>query len=355
MSTDIVAFRYFKLDRRYTLKLNFDFEDSVVNVDIPFLALEPKAVAGTKPPLIDAIYIPTQEHRPILFTNIDILKKHAKHIYLLFSNNNSKWADELDSDKISVIRNFNSCFDIKQYNSHATSKNPSILINPNYDIPAKRTFSLEHAKIKNFNCIGFLDDDIQLTSKDLLRVRIALSTSAHMVSFHVLSFPDVSTVDHIERILMKKASRVSIGGNCLFLRPENCTGYFPFIYNDDWFFIFKNMPNNNIYSLGTARQRPYRPWASTNRIRFEQFGDIIIEGVKSNIASGSYPFLTNVEFWGDQLKRYLIRLERMLSIAPDCILKERLNDALKMSLSFKPSQLHAFVSSYRLSETWRKS
>lgn len=337
------------------MRIDYNYQDSEINTDLPFSTWKPNASVDKELPYIDAIYIPTQEHRPELFTSVNTLKKHSKHIYLLFSGNKSKWARKLDSRRISNLTDLNSCFNLEQYNNHITSQNPSTYINPDYDIPAKRTFAFEHAKSHKFSRIGFLDDDIQLDSEDLLRVRIALSTSADMVSFHVLSFPDVSTVDHIERILYKQVSRVSIGGNCLFVRTENCRGYFPFIYNDDWFFIFKNMSRNKIFSLGTAKQRPYEPWASSNRIQFEQFGDIIIEGIKANLVSGHPPFLTSSKFWNVQINKYLSRLKRMRDQAPNSILRNRLNIALEESLSFTPIQLHNFVSSYSASNTWRES
>ena len=335
--------------------MNYNYQNAEINTDLPFPICKPNTSVTGKLPYIDAIYIPTQEHRPELFTALTTLKKHSKHIYLLFSGTKSKWAGSLCSKRISNLTELNSCFDLEQYKNHITSQNPSTCINPDYDIPAKRTFALEHAKSNKFSRIGFLDDDIKLNSEDLLNVRIALSTSADMVSFHVLSFPDVSTVDHIERIIYKQVSRVSIGGNCLFVRTENCRGYFPYIYNDDWFFIFKNMSHNRIISLGTAQQRPYEPWVSSIRIKFEQFGDIIIEGIKANIAAGNHPFLTSTSFWKDQINKYISRLRNILNQSPDCILRDRLNIAINESLGLIPMQLHNFVSNYNSSKNWRES
>ena len=334
------------------MKIDYGYEDSERNIDLPFPTLEP-STTNNHLPYIDAIYIPTQEHRPAPFTSLETLKKHSKRIYFLFSSGKSKWAKELVSNRLFYFTNINTYFDLDQYKKHISSQNPSACINPYYDIPAKRSFAIEHAKSHKFDRIGFLDDDIRLSSNDLLRLRMALCTSADMVSFHILSYPDVSTVDHIERLLYRKVSRVSIGGNCLFVRTKQCIGYFPFVYNDDWFFIFKNMLHSRIYSLGIAKQRPYEPWTSPTRIQFEQFGDIAIEGVKSNLISGYLPFQTSVEFWQVQINKYLCRLQGMLDLAPDCILRKRLNSALEIALELTPTQLQSFVSNYNSSNTWR--
>lgn len=154
--------------------IDFKYEKAEINTDLPF-PIWKTSIVNNNPPLIDAIYIPTQKHRPPPFTKLKILRQHAKRIYLLFSSDQSGWAKEIGFDDVISFLDINTYFDIELYKKHFTSQNPSILIDPFYDVPAKRTFALDHASRNGFDIIGFLDDDIQLTPRNLLCIRKALN------------------------------------------------------------------------------------------------------------------------------------------------------------------------------------
>ena len=199
------------------------------------------------------------------------------------------------------------------------------------------------------NKVALLDDDIALTSEQLLQARTAISTGVDIAAFHVLDYPDVSTVDHIERIITRKPSEVSIGGNCIFLDANVRQPFFPSIYNDDWFFLLSNIDTAAIRSIGTAKQRRYVPWTQHNRIEFEQLGDIIMEGAKTNLKVDQTPFQGDHIFWRDVLDTYQMRLDRLVALCANELFAQALRRAVAVAKRIEASNIVDFMESYELS------
>ena len=335
--------------------LDLTFKAAEVNTDMPFAAEERITSTAGATPLIDAIYMPTQSHRPPPATDLNLLAHHSERVYLLFSDSEAKWSTDA-IPKVVAKCDLATYFDLDSYLGHPVSANPSVEIAPQYDIPSKRTWALIHARSQGYAAIGMIDDDIQLSATDLIRVRQAIVAEADFISFHVLDYPDVSTIDLIERIVTRVPSRASIGGNCLFMVPQMCRTFFPFTYNDDWFFILLHLGHARIKSLGTATQRPYAPWESATRVRFEQFGDIIIEGMKRQVRRGEHPFRITLRDLQHVRADYLGRLQRLKMCTPNGTLKTRVAQAIESARAVAADEMQAFVSTFyksRLCELMR--
>lgn len=325
--------------------LDLSYRKAVQNKSIPF-ELWNRDGGVASPPKLDAIYIPTRAHRPPPSTPIRVLRTHARHIYLLYTAQSARWVASREDPSLVVEEHVPTRANLAAYYAHTTSSNPSAALMPTYDIPAKRTYALAHARERGLTRVGLLDDDILLRSTDLLRVRRALLSDVTVGSFHVLDYPDVSTVDHIERIIERKPSRVSLGGNCLFFRTDTPIGFFPRLYNDDWLVIFRHMRDGRIASFGTARQRPYRAWLNPLRIAFEQFGDVLVAGLKAAIVGQYSTFPTDPDFWGHALARYRRRLERLRTQNTFSLFDDRLGAALAVVDELRPSHLGSFLRDY---------
>ena len=311
---------------------------------MPFPQRSPLSMIAT-PPLLDAIYMPTQGHRATPATQVTELHRHCGRLVLQFSGEIAPWAIET-IDHTEVRRSLSEEFE-ERYCQFSANQNSSVALSPNYDIPAKRSAALEDARFRGFKYIGLLDDDIYLSQADLLHARTLLHEGIDMVSFHVLDYPDVSTIDHIERIVTGIPSKVSIGGNCLFLDVECAKTFFPRAYNDDWFFLFAHCATSEIVSAGTARQRLYRPWKIAGRAAFEQFGDIAIEGMRSMLCEARDPFSGNRDFWQIHLSEYLSRLDRLLGASPTGKMRESLLAAQAVAQSIPIDDLLHFQRSYK--------
>jgi hypothetical protein len=68
--------------------------------------------------------------------------------------------------------------------------------------------------------------------------------------------------------------------------------FFPDIYNEDWFFFAPEAASRQLPSVGSAKQPEYDPYASSERARCEEFGDVFAEGLYALIAEAdpSVPF-----------------------------------------------------------------
>jgi hypothetical protein len=299
--------------------------------------------SAPSPPLLDAVFIPTQAHRRPPATELTLLRKHARHVVLLFSDGLAEWAADSECQAHDDL----SRFDADAYDSLPTARPPSRLLMPEYDIPAKRTYALQLARQAGWEHIGLLDDDIGLTSRDLTRARRALAEGIRVASFHVLECPDVSTVDHLERMITGATSHVALGGNCLFLRVNSARTHFPPVYNDDWLFLFAHRDAGEVVSLGTASQRDYRPWLTKGRAAFEQFGDVLIEGLKENVTANRRLLKPPLRGWDAVLDSYRRRLERLRAAASDPAHKSCLDEASDAANQISPNDLGRYLDSFR--------
>ncbi|MCL2467481.1 MAG: hypothetical protein FWF02_07945 [Micrococcales bacterium] len=294
-------------------------------------------------PLIDAIYIPTQQHRPELATPMATLLKHAKSVHILCSGVAPTWA-RYDSNVV-VWENLSTYFDTDAFIRLPGNANSSSSILPEFDIPEKRQFALERSRNLGLHNIGLLDDDITLSDEDLLAARSSLSDHA-AATFYVLGHPDVSTLDHIERIVMRTKSRVSPGGSSLFLRVEQATGRFPKIYNEDWIFLLQQQRSENPIAVGIARQRPRMPYRADGATRFEQLGDLLAEGMKARAEQDFDPMGGDIDFWNSIRRKQVRRVEGLLALSEDQRITRALDAAREEINSINPRELVGLVNTY---------
>jgi hypothetical protein len=55
--------------------------------------------------------------------------------------------------------------------------------------------------------------------------------------------------------------------------------FFPDIYNEDWFFFAREAAARKLPRVGQAKQAEYDPYATPDRARREEFGDLLAEGL----------------------------------------------------------------------------
>jgi len=318
------------------------YSEAVVDTTMPF-PLRRAQRKNYDPPLLDAIYVPTQSHRPATATEISSLLRHSKRVVLQYSNGQ---APGRAPEGVEIWDGIEPGF-AARYQTLAPNLNPSAALAPGYDIPLKRSAALDDAERRGLGAIGLLDDDISLTERDLLDLRRLLDDGADMVSFHILDFPDVSTVEHVERVVFRRPSEISIGGNCLFVQPASVRTFFPHLYNDDWFFLFAHVGAADIVSAGSARQRPYVPWEQIGRARFEQFGDIVIEGMRTHLSEGRDAFAGEEDFWRRHLRDFRERLGGLHAAAPAGRLQDSVREAMEEAKRISVEDILQFQEGFR--------
>jgi hypothetical protein len=147
------------------------------------------------------------------------------------------------------------------------------------DLSAKRNLGLLLARLHGWNKIAFVDDDVQLSQTDNI-ARLAGQLDEYQIAGMVVRrFPDNSVVCHARR-LGGLAQDVFVTGAVLGVHCNNLPlSFFPDIYNEDWFFFAEEAATRRLPRVGHATQAEYDPFASLDRARCEEFGDLMAEGL----------------------------------------------------------------------------
>ncbi|MFD7153960.1 hypothetical protein ACFV9C_05150 [Kribbella sp. NPDC059898] len=146
------------------------------------------------------------------------------------------------------------------------------------DLSAKRNLGLLYGRLRGWNKILFVDDDIRgLKSTDVDRLTGYLDRHP-VASMASRKFPDNSVVCHARGKVAPQD--VFVSGAVLGVdlqRPE--LSFFADIYNEDWFFFARYAARRAIPKIGEVRQLEYEPFADPQRAAREEFGDLLAEGL----------------------------------------------------------------------------
>ena len=153
-------------------------------------------------------------------------------------------------------------------------------------LSGKRNLGLLLARLRGWNKIAFVDDDIKVSRPDHI-ARLAGQLDEHqVVGMVVREYPDNSVVCHARR-LARFSQDVFVTGAVLGIHCNSLPlSFFPDIYNEDWFFFAEKAATRRLPSAGEARQTAYDPFESPDRARREEFGDLLAEGLYALIGEG---------------------------------------------------------------------
>jgi hypothetical protein len=146
------------------------------------------------------------------------------------------------------------------------------------DTAHKRNLGLLLAHIIDWPRILFLDDDIAIEKPVDVRHAAGLLDRYDSVGLSIGGYPDNSVVCHAHR-LGKGEQDTFVGGGALAVNVPRTRSFFPEIYNEDWFFLLDKLRLRPVAVTGQAVQQEYDPFAHPDRARYEEFGDVLAEGV----------------------------------------------------------------------------
>jgi hypothetical protein len=112
----------------------------------------------------------------------------------------------------------------------------------------------------------------------------------------VKDFPDLSVICHLEKLSGEDIIPF-LSGSFLFIRPFSSYYFFPKIYNEDWLFMLPHIIDKTICSFGSIRQLSYDPFNNEYLAGFQEFGEIIAEGLYALLSSNAYDFRFKKEAW----------------------------------------------------------
>lgn len=167
------------------------------------------------------------------------------------------------------------------------------------DLSMKRNLGLVFARLLGWTKLMFLDDDIYgIGSQDATALAAALED--HSVSALLpTQYPDNSVACHAHRLGGGEqgvfASASGMGVRC----DRDDLGFFPDIYNEDWFFFAEEAASHRIAKVGESRQREYDPYDSLARAVWEEFGDLLAEGLYARLDAKEGIWDVDTGYWRD--------------------------------------------------------
>jgi len=147
------------------------------------------------------------------------------------------------------------------------------------DLSMKRNVGLVLAKMLGWRRVFFLDDDIRDVAYPDLQATVDMLDSFPAVGMWVTEFPDNSIVCHANR-QTDGSQDVFVSGAALAVDCAADIGFFPDIYNEDWLFFFDDASDGQLAnSRLKATQLTYYPFANAKRAAWQEFGDVLAEGL----------------------------------------------------------------------------
>ena len=152
-----------------------------------------------------------------------------------------------------------------------------------HDANLKRNAALLLGRMCGWDRILFLNDDVLGFDPGHLRRTLAhLDTpeAGYLAAgWAFTSYPDNSVVCHAHRLGGGTQSNF-ISDASLLVRVSAELPFFPSVYNEDWLFLYPMMERGRVVLVGEHRgQVPYRPFARPLQAAFQEFGDVLAEGL----------------------------------------------------------------------------
>jgi hypothetical protein len=273
-------------------------EEIIGPAETPALVIRPSSA-------LDAIVVPAARPAKSLRTVIDVASEIGCRLVVLSS---------LRTDPAEVQRLFDDTglatatvveipvgyehplfdFDTTQWNKEGDGK--KVCAVRTSDLSSKRNIGLALARMLGWKHIFFMDDDIREINADTILGTVSLlgeegpsEDRYRSASMAVKDFPDNSVVCHARREIHEYQD-VFVSGSMLAVDTSAPFDFFPDIYNEDWFFFYRDTAGERLARSGfQALQLPYDPFASPLRAAAQEFGDIIAEGLYALLHSGLGP------------------------------------------------------------------
>jgi hypothetical protein len=166
------------------------------------------------------------------------------------------------------------------------------------DLSTKRNLGLILARIRGWDRVFFMDDDIRKVGLDDLRRTVAMLDGDYSaVGMRVTNFPDNSVVCHAHRAT-GKFQDVLVSGSALAIDCTGPIGFFPDVYNEDWLFFYDDAAARRLGTSGLeATQLKYDPFDDPQRAARQEFGDVLAEGLYALLHRGRDAAYATLDYW----------------------------------------------------------
>lgn len=219
-----------------------------------------------------------------------------------------------------------------------------------WDLPMKRSYALTHAITNRHQKVLFIDDDIRIPNQTWLNIGSKCLDHYAVAGCFVNNFIDTSVVGHLEREAGEDVYSF-LSGSFLFLRPSKAIGFFPCVYNEDWLLMLPHVLNRSICSFGFVNQVAFDPFDSTRRAVFQEFGEVVAEGLYSLALSEEYERRFEFEMWQRVIAERREVLTALRDRLPGPQHRPIISAALVANRGILPEDCQAFVSDWEKDRT----
>jgi hypothetical protein len=153
-----------------------------------------------------------------------------------------------------------------------------------WDLPFKRNFVIEFSKVRKYEKVLLIDDDIRFTDK-----RIIYSMVDALNVFWISSCYSTETIDTslVGEVAIKcGVERINfLSGNCLAINLHFFIPYFPNIYNEDWLAVIPAIIAKTAILIGPVIQLGRNIEAPEEMAAFQEFGELIADEIYDHISN----------------------------------------------------------------------
>lgn len=304
---------------------------------------------------LDAIYVPFTGRSQHIKDLLNSLRCFDSSVYLLPSNNHDLSSIHTSRGSNTHILQMETTDFVPFFTGLLTSRHRHTIRHLEiWDLPIKRSFALSHAVAKGHRKVLFIDDDIRIPNEKWLTIGSNCLEHYAMAGCFVEDFLDTSVVGHLEREAGEDVYSF-LSGSFLFVRPSKVIGFFPCVYNEDWLLMLPYVLSGSICSFGSVSQVAFNPFSSTNRATFQEFGEVVAEGLYSLVLSNEYERRFESRMWQDVIaerREVLISLHHRLT-GPEH--RKILAAALAANRSILAEDCRRFVTDWETDiTTWRR-
>jgi len=257
------------------------YDDLLQFPDIPVSTIDtPSGKRAITKPLVDAIIVPTIRTAEQLRSAVQLAADARCHLILVYTDSLPDGLTDvlarLRPDQVTLLTVRTGARD--RLLDLGTCLPQSRVSAAALDIGRKRNLGLLIGRVCGWTRMLFLDDDVRRLSVAKLSAAAALLDSYPVVGLQVKKYPDASVVGHARRLTGRRQEPFVSGGS-LLANPQLLNGYFAPIYHEDWLCIINHLRAGEVAIGGSVGQLPYLPFTTSERARFEEFGEVLLSGL----------------------------------------------------------------------------
>lgn len=272
----------------------------------------------------DGIFIFTKDRSQSLEKTLSSLSKTKENVYMI--DDSAEECHQIANRKL--LNNFPQSFYLGKnefygfINRHRINfseftfllREPSV---KEWNLGYMRNFALLVAKSSRLERVLFVDDDIQVNNSVLISELFKLISSGYdFAGARITGMEDLSILDFISKDLGQRNVETMLSGGFLAFNPSKINHFFLNRYNEDWIWLSLHLKNNRTIQAGSVSQALTDPFYNyKEKVFFQEYGEIIVEGIQESRRKGSNDVLLSLKFWKEIIKLRRNYLDKLLSVS----------------------------------------